>query len=44
MLPMTGGMVPAGIAGIKQTIMNPIILLTLLLFFVLQGCFTWRAS
>ena len=34
---MAGGMVPAGIAGIKQTIMNPIILLTLLVFFVLQA-------
>jgi hypothetical protein len=33
----TGGVVPAGIAGIQQTIMNPIILLTLLLFFVLQA-------
>ncbi len=36
-LPMAGGAVPVGIAGIKQTIMNPIILLTLLVFFVLQG-------
>ncbi|HKW30962.1 MAG TPA: hypothetical protein VJT54_16680 [Verrucomicrobiae bacterium] len=36
-LPTTGGLVPAGIAGIQQTIMNPIILLTLLLFFVLQA-------
>ena len=36
-LPTTGGVVPAGIAGIQQTIMNPIILLTLLLFFVLQA-------
>jgi hypothetical protein len=34
---MTSGVVPAGIAGIQQTIMNPIILLTLLLFFVLQA-------
>ena len=34
---MTGGAVPAGIAGIKQTIMNPTILLTLLVFFVLQA-------
>ncbi len=34
---MAGGMVPVGIAGIKQTIMNPIILLTLLVFFVLQS-------
>ena len=37
MPPTTGGVVPAGIAGIQQTIMNPIILLTLLLFFVLQA-------
>ena len=36
-LPMTGGAVPAGIAGIKQTVMNPTILLTLLVFFVLQA-------
>lgn len=36
-LPTTGGAVPAGIAGIKQTIMNPTILLTLLVFFVLQA-------
>ena len=35
--PMAGGAVPAGIAGIKQTVMNPIILLTLLVFFVLQA-------
>jgi hypothetical protein len=34
---MTSSVVPAGIAGIQQTIMNPIILLTLLLFFVLQA-------
>ncbi len=34
---MTSGVVPAGMAGIQQTIMNPIILLTLLLFFVLQA-------
>ena len=34
---MVGGVVPVGIAGIKQTIMNPIILLTLLVFFVLQA-------
>ena len=33
----TSGMVPAGIAGIQQTIMNPIILITMLLFFVLQA-------
>jgi hypothetical protein len=36
-LPMAGGTVPAGIAGIKQTVMNPTILLTLLVFFVLQA-------
>lgn len=36
-LPMTGGVVPAGIAGIKQIVMNPVILLTLLAFFVLQA-------
>jgi hypothetical protein len=40
-LPMAGGAVPAGIAGIKQTvkqtIMNPTIILTLLIFFVLQA-------
>ena len=36
-LPMTGGVVPAGIAGIKQTVMSPTILLTLLVFFVLQA-------
>ena len=36
-LPMAGGVVPMGIAGIKQSIMNPIILLTLLVFFVLQA-------
>jgi hypothetical protein len=36
-LPTTGSAVPAGIAGIKQTIMNPTILLTLLVFFVLQA-------
>ncbi len=36
-LPMAGGAVPVGIAGIKQTIMNPTILLTLLVFFVLQA-------
>ena len=35
--PMTGGVVPAGIADIKQTVMNPIILLTLLVFLVLQA-------
>jgi len=36
-LPMTGGVTAAGIAGIKQTVMNPTILLTLLVFFVLQA-------
>jgi hypothetical protein len=36
-LPMAGGAVSAGIAGIKQTVMNPTILLTLLVFFVLQA-------
>jgi hypothetical protein len=34
---MVGGTVPGGIAGIKQTVMNPTILLTLLVFFVLQA-------
>lgn len=36
-LPMVGGAVPAGLAGIKQTVMNPIVLLTMLVFFVLQA-------
>jgi hypothetical protein len=36
-LPMAGGGVPGGLAGIQQTIMNPIILLTLLFFLVLQA-------
>jgi len=36
-LPMAGGAVHAGIAGISHTIMNAIILLTLLFFFVLQA-------
>jgi len=36
-LPMAGSAVPAGIAGIKQSIMNPTIILTLLVFFVLQA-------
>jgi hypothetical protein len=36
-LPTVGGTVPAGIASIQQTIMNPTILLTLLVFFVLQA-------
>jgi len=35
--PTTGGAVAAGIAGIKQSIMNPTILLTLLVFLVLQA-------
>ena len=34
---MTGGVVPLGIAGIKQIVMNSVILLTLLVFFVLQA-------
>ena len=34
---MTGVAVPAGMAGIKQSIMNPTIILTLLVFFVLQA-------
>ena len=38
LLPLTtGGGVPAGIANIQQTIMNPTLLLTILLFFVLQA-------
>ena len=36
-MPLTGSVVPAGITGIKQTVMNPIILMTLLVFFVLQA-------
>jgi hypothetical protein len=36
-LSTVGGTVPPGIAGIKQTVMNPTILLTLLVFFVLQA-------
>jgi hypothetical protein len=41
-LPTTGGTVPAGFAGLKQTVMdpntwNPTIVLTLLVFFVLQA-------
>ncbi len=36
-LPMAGGTVPAGIASLHQTVMNPVILLTLLIFFVLQA-------
>jgi hypothetical protein len=34
---MAGGVVPAGITAIKQNIMNPTIILTLLIFFVLQA-------
>ena len=38
LLPLTAsGGVPAGIANIQQTIMNPTLLLTILLFFVLQA-------
>lgn len=39
-LPVAGGAVPAGVAGLKQIIMNPInpvVWLTLLVFFVLQA-------
>ncbi len=36
-LPMAGNAVSAGFAGIQKSIMNPTILLTLLLFFVLQA-------
>jgi hypothetical protein len=40
-LPTAGGAAPQGVAGIKQTVMdqfnNPIVWLTLLVFFVLQG-------
>jgi hypothetical protein len=36
-LPMAGGVIPAGIASLKTTIMNPTIILTLLLFFALQA-------
>jgi hypothetical protein len=36
-LPMAGGSIAAGVSGIKQTVMNPTILLTLLVFFVLQA-------
>jgi hypothetical protein len=36
-LPMAGGVIPAAVAGSKHTVMNPTILLTLLVFFVLQG-------
>jgi len=35
-LPMAGNAVPPGIASLKHTAMNPTILLTLLVFFVLQ--------
>ena len=34
---MAGGGVATGIAGIKQNVMNPTIILTLLIFFVLQA-------
>jgi hypothetical protein len=36
-LPMAGSVVSVGIAGIKQNVMNPTIILTLLIFFVLQA-------
>ena len=36
-VPMTGSVVPAGFARAHPTVMNNMILLTLLLFFVLQG-------
>ena len=35
--PITGAAAPAGIASLKQTVMNPVILLTILIFFVLQA-------
>ncbi|HEY1663104.1 MAG TPA: hypothetical protein VGI03_11855 [Verrucomicrobiae bacterium] len=35
--PQLGGSVPAGIAGVTQTVMNPTIFITLLVFFVLQA-------
>ena len=35
--PGAGGSIPAGIAGLNQTLMNPTILITLLVFFVLQA-------
>jgi hypothetical protein len=35
--PMTGGTVPGGIIDLSTTLMNPILLLTLLVFFVLQA-------
>jgi len=35
--PMPGGTVPGGIIGLSTTLMNPILLLTLLVFFVLQA-------
>jgi len=40
---MTSGVVPAGMAGIQQTIMNPIILLTPSCFSCCRRCSTWRA-
>jgi hypothetical protein len=36
-LPMVGGTVPAGTASVATNVMNPTILLTLLVFFVLQA-------
>jgi hypothetical protein len=36
-LPMAGGAISTGVAGVKQTVMNPTIWLTLLVFFVLQA-------
>jgi hypothetical protein len=36
-LPMAGGAVAAGFPGVKETVMNPTIMLTLLVFFVLQA-------
>jgi hypothetical protein len=36
-LPMVGSVVPAGTSGVSRLIMNPLSLLTLLLFFVLQA-------
>ena len=36
-LPMVGSVVPAGTTGVNRSIMNQLSLLTLLLFFVLQG-------
>ena len=36
-LPMVGGAVPVGTASVATNVMNPVILLTLLVFFVLQA-------